>query len=161
LDGNDGGIWRFDNADLLTWKNLNGDLQITQFIGIALDSTDPNIVYGGTQDTGTVKFQGDPQWPRLLRGDGGASAVSVSKPNTVYQITRISASSQNIFRRSQDAGEKWSVKVVGIDDDDPKNFYPPMVMDSSNSDRLLLGTNRVYETTDRGDNWSPISTPGR
>jgi photosystem II stability/assembly factor-like uncharacterized protein len=32
-------------------------------------------------------------------------------------------------------------------------------MDPSNASRLLLGTNRVYETTNRADNWAPISTP--
>jgi hypothetical protein len=31
------------------------------------------------------------------------------------------------------------------------------VMDSSNSCRLLVGTNRVYESTNGGDSWAPIS----
>src|SRR5262249_23095413 len=39
------------------------------------------------------------------------------------------------------------------------NAYPPYVMDPSNSSRLVLGTNRVYETTNRADSWKPISTP--
>ncbi len=160
LDGNDGGIWRLDDPDLLSWANLNGNLQITQFVGIALHPTNQDIAYGGTQDTGTVKFQGNVQWSRLLRGDGGADAVSVSNPNRVYQITRISTSSPNIFRRSNNGGMTWSVKVAGIDATDPKNFYPPFVMDPANSDRLLLGTNRVYETTNGADNWSPTQMNG-
>src|SRR5207253_793262 len=35
----------------------------------------------------------------------------------------------------------------------------PLAMDPSNSHRLLTGTDRVYETTNRGDLWSPLSTP--
>src|SRR5713101_9774962 len=75
LDGNDGGIWRLFDPDqddpkqhdphLLNWKNLNGNLQITQFIGIALHPSDPNLAYGGTQDVGSERFQGDPRWSRL------------------------------------------------------------------------------------------------
>ncbi len=164
LDGNDGGIWRLDDPGQLVWANLNGNLQITQFVGIALHPTDPDIAYGGTQDTGTVKFQGNPQWSRLLRGDGGVDAVSVANPNRVYQVTRISSSSPNLFRRSLNGGLTWSIKVTGIGANDPANFYLPVVLvpaaSDPNLDRLLLGTNRVYETTNSADNWSPLSTPG-
>lgn len=156
LDGNDGGIWRLD-AD---WTNLNGNLQVTQFVGLARHPQDATIAYGGTQDTGTVKFQNSSRWGRLLRGDGGASVVSPTNPDRVYQITRISPTSADIFRRSDDAGVTWTPKVRGIDPLDAKNFYPPVAMDASNSDHLLLGTTRVYETTNGGDTWTPIGTPG-
>jgi photosystem II stability/assembly factor-like uncharacterized protein len=159
LDANDGGIWRLDDPGALTWSNLNGNLQITQFVGMALHPTNANIAYGGTQDEGTVRFEGSVQWPRLLRGDGGASAVSPSNPNRVYQVTRLTVSSPNIFRRSLDGGNTWAVTVNGINAADPKNFYPPFAMDAADSNRLVLGTNRVYETTNGADLWSPISTP--
>lgn len=160
LDGNDGGIWQLSTGAPVTWANLNGDLQTTQFVGLALDPTSIKSAYGGTQDTGTIKYQGDPAWPRLLRGDGGASAVSSTDPSRIYQVTRIAATSPNIFRRSDDQGTSWSVKVSGIDSSDPKNFYPPMVVDPSDGNRVLLGTNRVYETTSAGDAWTPLSSPG-
>ena len=174
LNGNDGGIWRLDDPDLLTWANLNGNLQITQFVGMALHPTDADIAYGGTQDTGTMKFLGNLQWQRFLRGDGGASAVSAlsaSAANRVYQITRIVVDSPSIFRRSDDGGQTWSIKVRCLEfpgclvGNDPKNFYPPMVLDPANSDpvgdldRLLLGTDRVYETTDNAETWSLIGPP--
>src|SRR5262249_25636668 len=74
----------------LHWKNLNGDLGITQFVGLALHPTDADIAYGGTQDTGTQRFHDSFLWTRLLRGDGGADAVSTLDPTRIYQITRIS-----------------------------------------------------------------------
>ena len=165
LDGNDGGIWRLDDPNLVVWSNLNGDLQITpnlqitQFVGIAVHPTDAAIAYGGTQDTGTVMFQGGLQWSRLLRGDGGASAVSVSNPMRVYQVTRISSTS-SIFRRSDDGGQIWVPKDPDIPADDHMNFYFPVVMDPMNSNRLLLGTTRVFETLDGGDVWVLIGQPG-
>jgi hypothetical protein len=160
LNGNDGGIWRLEGG-ATPWQNMNGgNLQITQFIGLALHPTDPNIVYGGTQDTGTVRFEGNVRWPRLLRGDGGASALGATTPNSLYQVTRLSSSSASIFRRWDDVAKTWSIRVNGIDATDPKNFYPPMAQDPGNADRLLLGTNRVYETLNGGGMWNAISTPG-
>ena len=46
------------NAGSVAWSNLNGNLQITQFTGIALHPTNPDIAYGGSQDNGTEKFTG-------------------------------------------------------------------------------------------------------
>src|SRR5262249_13617793 len=43
---------------------------------------------------------------------------------------------------------------------DPATIFGPFVMDAARPDRLLMGTNIVYETTDRGGTWAPISFPG-
>ena len=162
LNGNDGGIWRLDDPVQVTWADLNGDLQITQLIGIALHPTNPDIALGGTQDIGTVRFEGSIGWPRLLRGDGGLNGISSADPNRMYQITEISTSDPAILRRSFDGGNTWEAQSVGVTD--RKNFYPPLVLDPSltdpNADRLLLGTDRAYQSTDGGDSWVQISTPG-
>src|SRR5207249_1418402 len=68
LDGNDGGIWRLNNQEPVRWADLNGNLQITEFEGIALHSTNTLIVYGGSQDNGTSKFTGFLAW---ILSDGG------------------------------------------------------------------------------------------
>ena len=60
-DGDDGGIFRLSEPTSIAnqrWTSLNTNLQITQFTGIALDPTDPNVVYGGSQDNGTEKYTG-------------------------------------------------------------------------------------------------------
>src|SRR5205085_1695631 len=36
---------------------------------------------------------------------------------------------------------------------------PPYVIDPANDQRLLLGTDRVYETTNKGATWTAISKP--
>src|SRR5215468_2199748 len=178
LNGNDGGIWRlFDPAQddpnehdphLLHWTNLNGNLGITQFIGLAVHPTDPNRAYGGTQDTGSQRFQGDLQWRRVLRGDAATSAMGVTQPDRIYQITRLSSTGP-FFRRSNDGGDHWTPLMSGINTGDPANWYLPLALDPSNSNRLLLGTDRVYETVTGGDRnpdpayrdngWRAISTP--
>jgi hypothetical protein len=63
------------------------------------------------------------------------------------------------LERSTTGGGGLQGASSGISGSDPCNFYAPYVMDPSNSNRLLLGTNRIYETTNQGGHWAPISTP--
>jgi photosystem II stability/assembly factor-like uncharacterized protein len=158
LDGNDGGIWRLDDPRFAHehWTDLNANLQLTQFIGIAAGPTDPTIVYGGSQDNGTSKYTGSPAWTLIRLGDGGFVRVDPANPGTVYhEFVNID------LERSDDGGISWIQRTTGINHSDPSNTYLPYVMDPVNSQRLLLGTNRVYETTSRGDLWRPISQPGQ
>jgi len=158
LDGNDGGIWRLDDParGSLHWTDLNTNLQLTQYIGIAVNPANPNIVYGGSQDNGTSRTTGSPDWLLLRGGDGGFVRVDPAHPATVYHtFTNIS------LERSDDNGSTWVQKTNGINPGDPSDTFLPYVLDPANSQRLVLGTNRVYETTNWGDLWRPISQPGQ
>lgn len=169
LTGNFGGIFRLDNAkpgppSSVAWSDLNGDLQITQFVSVALDPTTPNIAYGGANFNGTIKFQDSLQWNSIRNGAGGVILVDPNNSQILYH-TRSTNSLGGIVERSTDGGLSWSpassgINLNGTSSDDPSNSFPPMVMDPSNSQRLLLGTDRVYQTTNRGNSWTPISTPG-
>jgi photosystem II stability/assembly factor-like uncharacterized protein len=163
LDGNDGGIWRLDDADPLRlhWTDLNGNLDTIQFSGIALNPNNPRIAYGGSQDNGVGEFQHDLQWTTIEGGDGGGVIDSFANPMTVFHDAPVASfGAADFFRRSDDRGQTWNSKTTGINGNEPTIFYPPFVMDPSNASRLLLGTSRVYETTTSGDFWHAISTPG-
>jgi hypothetical protein len=151
LNGNDGGIYRLDNPkpSALKWADLNSNLQITQFTGVALHPTDPNIAYGGSQDNGTEKFNSVPGWKQVVGGDGGFVRVDGGHPDTVYHTFNYG---MNFLERSDDGGVTWAAKTNGIDfKNDFANFYPPYVIDPAASNRLLLGTNRLYETVTKGE----------
>lgn len=58
LCGNDGGIHRSNDLGS-SWSTLNNNLGLIQFYaGISLDPNDPAVVYGGTQDNGSVVRSG-------------------------------------------------------------------------------------------------------
>jgi len=168
LDGNDGGIWRM--APDLSFENLNTNLQITQFVGFDLHPNDPNRAHGGTQDTGVMKYQGDVRWLRQLRGDGGTFAVNALSPNRVYAISRAGESDNNWFKRSSNDGDpnpdgtgSWGTHVSDDWAQQRKNFYPPFVLQSNSStsrDRLLVGTDRIYETVNGATSWQPLGLDG-
>jgi photosystem II stability/assembly factor-like uncharacterized protein len=163
LDGNDGGIWRLDDPRpaTLTWSDLTGNMDTIQLEGIALNPTNPGIAYGGSQDNGVGDFQNNLQWTTIDGGDGGFVLDSFSNPQIVYHDAPVASFGATAFvERSLDGGQSFSPVTNGINGNEPTIFYPPLVMNASNASRLLLGTDRVYETLNGGDLWRPISTPG-
>ncbi len=165
LNGNDGGLWELADPTVSTpinWTDLNTNLTITQFTGIGLHPTDPTIAYGGSQDNGTEKYTGTDVWNLVRGGDGGFVAVDQTNANTVYhEYYGIS------LERSDNGGQTWNGKTSGIgendpalDGSDPAAFYVPYILDPLNQSRVIYGTNHVYESTNRGDNFTAIATPG-
>ena len=159
LSGSDGGIWRLENPTpgQIAWSNLNGDLNTIQFYGIALAPNDI-AAYGGCQDNGTDAYSGNPTWMMPRGGDGGYVRVDFTNPNTIYHAYEWIGS--GTIERSDDGGATWKQKTNGINPNDRADFILPYVMDPAKSSRLILGTDHVYETNDKGDNWTAIGTPG-
>ncbi len=180
LDGNDGGLWRLENPKLknpipqdgvndvsnILWSDLNTNLETIQFTGIALHPTDPKTVYGGSQDNGTEKTTGDVAWNQVEGGDGGFVRVDQTNPSTIYH-TFYGIS----LRRSDDAGLTWQDAISGINlngpvpggptyQDDPSSFYIPYKLDPLKQKRVILGTDHVYESLNKGDLFTPIGIPG-
>jgi photosystem II stability/assembly factor-like uncharacterized protein len=162
LVGTDGGIWRLDNSTIgsIHWSDLNSNLEITQFNGIALHATDPTTIFGGSQDNGLSQSQSIPVWTLNQGGDVGIVRYSSTNPSRMYFAAPIASYGPfDFFQRSDNGGVSWFSRVSGINSSDPMDFYPPFVVGPNNGDRLLFGTNRVYLTTTAGNTWVPISTP--
>ncbi len=159
LDGNDGGIWRLDNpaAASLHWSDLNGNLNTTQFIGIALDPTNPDIAFGGSQDNGTSRFNNSLAWSLVEGGDGGLVRVDPSSPSRVYHVAPVgSFGASDFFRRSDDGGLSWGSFTTGLVNATSALFYPPFILDPGTVNRLLLGSNAANVTTDGASNWARL-----
>ncbi len=159
LNGNDGGIWRLSTVSPTgTWSDLNGNMQITQFVGVAIHPTNNSYVLGGTQDNGTLATTGQTSWTLREGGDGGEVAFSTTNPNVVYHIAPVgSFGAGAYFRRSDNGGVSFVSKTTGLVNSANSTFYPPFVVDPSNGARVALGTDVVNLTTNGGDNWAAIS----
>jgi hypothetical protein len=181
IDGNDGGVFalttnvlapdpsgKFTGVTQASWTSLNTNLNITQFTGVALDPTDPSVVYGGAQDNGTDRLYGGVNWFQTLAADGGFVRADPTNAQLVYGTFSYGVLDANgfarFFQKSTDGGQTWQDAASGIPTSDPANFYPPYVLDPSNSQRLLLGTNQIYETVNgatpdpnySGSDWHPL-----
>jgi Calx-beta domain len=159
LDGDDGGLYRLTSVSPVSWADLNGNLNTIQFTGVGLHPTDATKAVGGSQDNGTEVYNNSVVWTETDGGDGGFAKYSPTNGNRVYHNAPPGSFGTSFFRRSDNGGTTWATKTLSISTDvNVQNFYAPFVVSPVNGDRVLYGTNRVWETTTAGDSWTPIST---
>lgn len=180
--GNDGGIWRTDNAlaNVVPWTNLNRTLSITQFQSLALHPANANLLFGGTQDNGTNSYNGGAAWSHKDDGDGGFTLIDQANPlfiyHTYYNTSR--SADPNSYQLgpvfSRDGGNVWEAagcfnclqQPGNINPDDPVSFYAPLAQHTgfagANGNVIYFGTNRVYRSADNGKTWTGLgaSTDG-
>lgn len=151
LDGHDGGLSQSYDAGL-TWTPLVG-LPVTQFYEIALDPTDANRRYGGTQDNGTLHSEAGQanDWVQIFGGDGFYVNLHPTNPNILY----VEWQNGNL-QKSVDGGRTFVTAMNGIGGE-KRNWSTPVVMDPTNPQVLYYGTNRLYRTADGAASWQAIS----
>ncbi|GIX03784.1 MAG: hypothetical protein KatS3mg113_0790 [Planctomycetaceae bacterium] len=144
---NDGGVYRGSNVwGTVSWQELNNNLGCTQFYGASAHPT-AGIVYGGTQDNGTLRYNGNTEgWIESFGGDGGFSASDPTDPLYHYgeyiylQIHRSSnggTSANYIYSGIADAGSGSSAL-----------FISPFILDPNNPNRMLAGGARLWRSDD-------------
>lgn len=152
LEGNDGGIYSSSNGGNSFTKIAA--LPFTQFYEIGIDKTNPDRLYGGTQDNGTNRTTTGAlnDWEDIYGGDGFYVIVDPTNPNVIY------AESQNgALGKSVNGGSTFSDATNGISSSEKTNWSTPVIMDPNNNNVLYYGTNRVYRTTNGAGLWTAIS----
>ena len=150
--GNDGGVYYSNNGGA-SWNHLTSQPS-TQFYAISLDYQNPERIYGGTQDNGTMRTKTGAldDWDQILGGDGFYALVDYSNPDIVYAEYQYGS-----LRKSTDGGLSFSSALNGINPDDPTNWNTPIAMDPNNPEVLYYGSDHIYKTTDGADSWAAIS----
>ncbi|RMG65065.1 MAG: hypothetical protein D6715_08930, partial [Calditrichaeota bacterium] len=150
--GNDGGI-NISSDGGLTWTKV-AELPVTQFYEIGLDASNPQRLYGGTQDNGTLRTPTGAlnDWEEILGGDGFYVIVHPTNPNIIYAESQF-----GVLRKSTNGGLTWVPALSGINGAEPTNWSTPVVMDPNNPEVLYYGTNRLYRTTNGATSWVPVS----
>ncbi|MFG0273859.1 MAG: hypothetical protein ACF8QF_02255 [Phycisphaerales bacterium] len=165
--GNDGGLYRTDNAldattqedcpfgaagplpDIL-WTNLNNGYAVTQFYhGDSAKQTDRFA--GGAQDNGTSKTEsraGANAWVSIGGGDGGYVAIDPRDPDVIF--TEIQGFPT--IRKSTNGGASSFPATGGITDTDGL-FITPFAIDERNPDILWTGGRRPWRTTNSAASW--------
>src|SRR5437016_6619874 len=153
--GNDGGVWRSNDAGLHWIDRNTTTFSATQFQSVAVHPTDPNFSIGGTQDNGTNFFQPDRTWTRVDFGDGGYSLIdqnatdteNVTMYHTYFNATNNLIGFGRVLKTSCPIEGQWSFKGAytppvdptvhcdgttdtfnGILLSDPVNFYAPVAL---------------------------------
>jgi photosystem II stability/assembly factor-like uncharacterized protein len=150
--GNDGGVYKSTNNGN-NWTKIS-IMPITQFYTTEVDYQFPQRLYGGTQDNGTNRTmtgnQGD--WEEIYGGDGFYVLVDPVNNNFVYAESQYGG-----FGRSTNGGNSFVYGLNGVNSSDRFNWSSPFIIDPSNSMILYFGSNKLYKTYNRAQQWFPIS----
>jgi len=158
--GTDGGIYHTDDVSKAApqWQHRSGGINTLLFIGVGLHPTNPQYLIGGLQDNAiALTTDGGKSWPGASQGDMGYTAVDPFNPDIVYSTWPKGGFGRNEDGGKGGAGSGWNQYTSGLAADDRFLFYAPFVVDPKNEGVLYIASQRVYQTTDRGDSWTPIS----
>jgi hypothetical protein len=157
--GNDGGLWRTDDAEAptVTWMNLNQNLTLTQFYpNLSVNPSDPTIAFGGAQDNGSQVLH-SANWTATKCGDGGQTALDSQVPTSVY----ITCQFIRLFFSPSGGTDPNSYVLIGAginpNGTDNVDFIPPIATDPSTPGRVYFGTDHVYQSSDNGNTFTAIS----
>jgi len=177
--GNDGGLARTANARgrvatgpratctattsiEVKWQSLNRDYGVTQFYH-GLPYPDGERYFGGTQDNSTLlgSDQAGPNaWRPVIGGDGAYVAIHPTNPQVLYGESQWA----NLVK-SVDGGNRFTSATTGLDPIRSSGVGPeanylfaaPFVMDGTDPNRLWLGGEHLYRTSDAAATWTKAS----
>lgn len=158
-----GGVWKSTNRGS-SWTPIM-DYENAIWVGaLAVDPSNPNILYVGTGDphpsngdsypgAGVMKTtDGGTTWrPVGLTNVGAISGLAIDPRNTNIIIAGGTDNNSGIYR-STDAGTTW----VRINDQSVSN----LVMNPQNPDQLWIGTwaDGILRSNDLGLTWQPVNS---
>ena len=152
-DGCDGGMnYSTNQADSWTRRY---NMPNTQFYAITIDYQNPERLYGGTQDNGTMRTLtgATDDWDHILGGDGFYCLVDYTDPDVIYAEYQ-----WGYVYESTNGGYSFDWALGDMDYyADRHNWCTPFAMDPSDHNTLYYGSNRLYRTTNGGNDWVAIS----
>ena len=134
----DGGVYRSTN-NAVSWSDLNVNISTLQFMSADYDPSNPQKLYGGTQDNNKQTSTNNGMiWLQRTTGDGGYTVVDPVNTNYVYgQYVNGS------IQRSSNSG----VSFTEIRPASGGLFYNPYEMAPGDHNTMIYATRNVYKTT--------------
>lgn len=125
------------------WSSLNTGLPAHLLVtGIAIDPTQPSILYAGTVDGVYKTTNGGASWSAVFNTSSSALAIDPVHPTTIY------SGSAGVYK-STDGGATWAASG------NLSQVTNTIVIDPQTPSTLYAGTNSegVYKSTDGGATW--------
>ncbi|HYF29988.1 MAG TPA: T9SS type A sorting domain-containing protein [Chitinophagaceae bacterium] len=149
----DGGVYKSTNAGG-SFSMINGGLQAVQFYAsLAVSPANPNIIVGGLQDNGVVRYSGT-SWSSVAGGDGGPCAFHPTNGNIVF-----ASNDARRVVRSTNGGTGFGAEVLNswaFVADSRTGFMAPIAVSKSNPSIVYVASDNLHKSTSGGTagSWS-------
>lgn len=149
--GNDGGLFTSTNGGTSWIKSY--DLPISQFYAATVDYLNPQKVFGGTQDNGTLgTLDGSlNNWDEMWGGDGFHCIVDYTNSNIIYAESQWGG-----IVKSTNGGNSFSNISLGLDLS-RTNWSSPYIIDPKDPEVLYFGSFKLHQTKNGGGVWAAVS----
>jgi photosystem II stability/assembly factor-like uncharacterized protein len=170
LVGTDAGLYEsFDEGK--TFRHFP-NLPVAQVYKVALNNREPFYdVLAGVQDQGTLHGPSrtlnrdgirNQDWYVPLGADGYGVAFDPRDPDLLYLMFQEGM----LFRKDRRNDEGLMIRPQPAAGDPPErwNWDAPLLVSPHRPDRIYYGSQRIWQSDDRGESWTPISgdlTDGR
>lgn len=150
--GNDGGLYRSPNRGV-NWTHCNNGLAITETEYLAQHHGNVRFLIGGTQDNGSIRYQGSSVWEHVQDGDGGDCGVNRADPTVCFHTFY----GMGMERSTQGgAWGSWGWIGPNVPDTYSALFYPPVEVCN---DTVAMAGQSLFVSRNRGTNWTEVALP--
>jgi hypothetical protein len=143
----DGGMYRSPNGGA-SFSMINGGLQAVQFYAsFAVSPTNPNVMIGGLQDNGVVRYNGT-GWTTVAGGDGGPCAFHPANSNIV-----LASNDARRVLRSTNGGTSFGTEILeswAFSADSRTAFMAPVAISRSNPAVMYVASDNLHKSTTSG-----------
>lgn len=150
--GCDGGVYRLNETTGL-WNELVNGLAITQFYKMAISTTNPPVLIGGSQDNGGWIRRANGSWGNTNGGDAMSQLIDPDNQNigyTEYWGGNAVYRTTNGFNDLEDITQQIGATLPG-------QWVTPFELNPNNSKTFIIGYNDVFVSHDRGNTFKKIS----
>lgn len=171
IHGADGGAAvSFDGAK--TWSSIHNQ-PTSEFYHVTTDSRYPYRVYGAQQDNSTITVQSASryvgmdrrEWYEVGGAESGYIAVRKDNPDIVYAGSSGGGEGGRLTRYDHATGQLrdisvWPEKTAGVAAEAYTyrfQWTSPIALGVHDADAIYMCGNRVFRSTDEGQNWKAIS----
>ncbi|MBC7827645.1 MAG: T9SS type A sorting domain-containing protein [Chitinophagaceae bacterium] len=143
----DGGMYKSTNSGG-SFSMINGGLHAVQFYAsFAVSPSNPNIMIGGLQDNGVVRYNGS-GWTSVAGGDGGPCAFHPTNSNIVFasnDARRVLRSTNGGTSFGSEVLESWAFSA-----DSRTGFMAPVAISKSDPTVMYVASDNLHKSTSSG-----------
>ena len=145
---NDGGIFKSTNTGT-AWTDKSAGLQIMEFYDVATSQTSSTICLGGAQDNGCNLYNAG-SWSNVFGGD--AMHTNIDYTNSNYMYEELPYGDINFTTNG------WTGSTDITPSGQTGAWVTPFIIDPTTPATIYAGYSDVFKSTNRGNNWTQIST---